>query len=210
MPACGGNGRRGSDGAEWERFCHGLFLVGKECHDCVEYDGRRCCHRSDQFSRLVRLVDGSNGFNFSDLGNADGRDIRFTDTVGTDLSYQIERCATPYAEVWVLVPLVKGTTSGLTTHIKMYWGKPGQTTTGSGSAVFSTTNGFIGVYHLSEGGTGTRYNSAQSSYNGTTVGYGGTESGNGDIAFGRQSQGRHRYGLHNLGAGSRRQETILP
>jgi PKD repeat protein len=153
------------------------------------------------FPVLVRLVDGSNGFNFSDLGNADGRDIRFTDTVGTDLSYQIERCATPYAEVWVLVPLVKGTTSGLTTHIKMYWGKPGQTTTGSGSAVFSTTNGFIGVYHLSEGGTGTRYNSAQSSYNGTTVGYGGTESGNGDIALGDSLKAVIGTDYINLGAG---------
>lgn len=153
------------------------------------------------FPVLIRLVDGSNGFSFSQILSAGGGDIRFTDTTGADLSYQIERCTSPNLEVWVLVPTVRGTASGLTTNIKMHWGKAGQTTTGSGGAVFSPANGFMGVYHLSEGGTGTRYNSAQNLYNGTPLNYDGTESCNGDVAFGDSLKAGAGTDGINLGTG---------
>ena len=134
------------------------------------------------FPYLVRLNSGN--FDFSQAQSS-GQDIRFSKYDGTHFPYQIERWSNTAdsAEIWVLVDTVYNNNS--TQSFKMYWGNASAVSSSNGYNVFSTSNGFIGVYHLSEGGTGTRYNSAQSSYNGTTVNYSGTtENANGDIGAG--------------------------
>lgn len=69
----------------------------------VEYDVM-------DFPLLVRLSEGGDGgasnFVFAEA-NDDGSDIRFTDSEGSNLNYQIERWAPNLraAEIWVLVPM---------------------------------------------------------------------------------------------------------
>ena len=135
------------------------------------------------FPVLIRLTDGLDGFSFSELGNPDGRDIRFTDSTGAvNLPYQLDRCTSPNLEAWVLVPLVKGTTSGITTRIKMYWGNSSATSLSSGAAVFTQANGYAGVWHLGDAGTGARADATANGFSATTYNYSGTESTpNGDI-----------------------------
>ena len=102
------------------------------------------------FPVLIRL--NSTNFNF-DSSAADGSDIRFTDSNGKPLSYEIERWdnSAKEAEVWVKVDTINGNDS--TQYISMFWGA--STETGSegeragGSAVFDTADGFQGVWHFS-------------------------------------------------------------
>lgn len=78
-----------------------------------------------------------------------GADLRFSDATGhTALSYEIERFdPTGNSYIWVKVPAVAGAT---TTNIQAHWGRPTATSESNGQAVFS--NGFVGVWHLSETG----------------------------------------------------------
>ena len=133
-----------------------------------------------RFPYLVRLT-GSN-FDFNQAQSS-GQDIRFSRADGARFQYEVERWdkTNQVADIWVLVDTVY---TNSTQYIKMYWGKSDATSKSNGPKVFETTNGFVGVYHLGEGGTGARYNSAQNQYNGTTVGYDGTESTSGAIGKG--------------------------
>src|SRR5690606_5317530 len=118
------------------------------------------------FPMLVRL--DSNNFLFAQA-QSDGRDIRFADPDGTNLSYQIERwdVATRKAEIWVKVPQVDGNSSA--DFIRMYWGNSSATALSDGMAVFGTADGYQAVWHLSEetAGTGTAdlYKDATSNLN---------------------------------------------
>jgi hypothetical protein len=103
--------------------------------------------QSDQtnFPLLVRLNKGN--FNFSQA-KSDGGDLRFADSTGALLSYEIERfdATNKIGEVWVLIPSVKGNNNSQ--WFKMYWGKSSATSIGSSSAVFTASNGYVGVWHL--------------------------------------------------------------
>ncbi|MCF7956600.1 MAG: DUF2341 domain-containing protein [Phycisphaerae bacterium] len=97
------------------------------------------------FPLLVRL----NGDNFVFSQTADdGSDIRFS-AAGRPLSYEIEQWDKDAAEVsiWVRIPLIKGNDRQI---IKMYWGKPDAKSESDGKAVFNTSNGYIGVWHLGD------------------------------------------------------------
>ena len=96
---------------------------------------------------LVRLTGADSLLNLS----ATGADLRFTKADGvTRLKHQIERIdsAAQLAEVWVLMDTVYGNNS--TQTLRMYWGKSGAADSSNGKAVFDTTNGFQGVWHLGE------------------------------------------------------------
>jgi PKD repeat protein len=125
------------------------------------------------FPVLVKLTRATNTFSFAQA-QKNGNDIRFAKSDGiTRLPYQIERwdSANQVAELWVKVD-VKGNDN--VQNISMLWGNAVAADSQNSKAVFSTDNGFVGVYHLSENGVGTRYNSAQNAYNGTTKNYEGT------------------------------------
>jgi len=99
------------------------------------------------FPVLVRLT--SSGFDFSQAKD-NGEDMRFADSDGTELSYQIERWdkTGQTADIWVLVPQVDGDSD--TDYIEMYWGNSGATDESNGENVFQTNNDFAGVWHLNE------------------------------------------------------------
>jgi len=101
------------------------------------------------FPVLVRLNAGN--FNFPQA-QVSGNDIRFTKENGTPLSYEIERWDSTgsVAEIWVRVDTVFGNDSSQ--YITMYWGlrSTGSATQSlsNSAAVFDTTNGFGGVWHM--------------------------------------------------------------
>jgi hypothetical protein len=87
----------------------------------------------------------------------DGHDIRFTKLDGTPLPHEIERwdSAASLAEVWVRMDTVYGNASSQI--ILMSWGASTGSATSSlsnGEAVFDSADGFAGVWHLGESGTG--------------------------------------------------------
>gem|GEM_PF-2090209 len=101
---------------------------------------------------LIRLTNAN--FDFSQA-KSNGGDLRFTDSAGNLLPYEIERfdATSKKAEIWVLIPTVVGNNNSQ--YFKMYWGRNPATTLSSGNGVFSSTNSYQGVWHLSEEAAGT-------------------------------------------------------
>ena len=99
---------------------------------------------TDQFGFpvLVRLTASNFDFN-----KAQGQNVNFTKTDGTDLSYEIEQwdSLAQSAVIWVKADTVYGNDS---THAIML--NCGNTGISNPHAVFDTANGFCGVWHLNE------------------------------------------------------------
>lgn len=130
------------------------------------------------FPVLLRLRD--NNFDFSGA-NADGSDIRFVNADGTPLFYEIERWGAnaQEAEVWVKVDTVRGNDS--TQSIIMYWGNPEAAAQSNSTAVFDTSEGFQGVWHLAEAGNTTVKDATINRYDGTPTGMSATSAVDGNI-----------------------------
>jgi hypothetical protein len=116
------------------------------------------------FPVLVRLT-GSN-FAFAQAKSG-GADLRFTKPDNTFLPYEIERwdSAGQAAEIWVNVDTVQGNNNRQ--YIVMYWGNSSAADRSSGAAVFSTSNGFQGVWHLGDNSTTTAYDATANRFDGT-------------------------------------------
>jgi biopolymer transport protein ExbB len=84
-----------------------------------------------------------------------GADIRFYDATGKPLPHAIELWdrAAGKAAVWVLLDRVKGASKDQS--IVMRWGSSRAVDASNSQAVFSTKNGFVGVWHLDEDGNTT-------------------------------------------------------
>jgi hypothetical protein len=117
-----------------------------------------------KFPLLVRLADTN--FIFSQA-KTNGEDLRFAKSDSTPLPYEIERwdAANSRAEVWVKIDTIYGDNG--TQAITMYWGNPDAVSASNSAAVFDTTNGFQGVWHLSEAGNTTAYDATGNHYDGT-------------------------------------------
>ena len=128
------------------------------------------------FPVLVILTPGN--FDYSHC-QSDGRDIRFVDTDdATQLKYQIENWnynGTSY--IWVKVPQIDGSSS--TDYIWMYYGNPAAVDGQDAENVWDSN--YVAVWHLSEGGTGTRYDSTSNNNDGTPQNYDGDEAVTGQI-----------------------------
>ncbi|MDD5674666.1 MAG: DUF2341 domain-containing protein, partial [Chitinivibrionales bacterium] len=134
------------------------------------------------FPVLVRLNAGNFDFRRA-TGN--GADIRFTKSDGSPVPYEIEQwdSANAQAAIWVKVDTVYGNDN--THYLTIYWGAGAGAATSSlsnGAAVFDTTGGFVGVWHLNtlsdatlNGNTLTNNNSAHI----TSALIGGAQSFNG-------------------------------
>jgi len=113
------------------------------------------------FPVLIRLT--SANFDFTQA-KSNGDDIRFAKSDTTFLPYEIERWdpVTQVAEVWVKTDTIYGNDSMQV--ITMYWGNKNAVNTSSSAAVFDTSSGFEGVWHLGEtdtlaaDATGNHYN----------------------------------------------------
>jgi hypothetical protein len=99
------------------------------------------------FPVLVRLTDGD--FPFSQA-EPSGLDIRFVRVDSLFLPYEIERwdAANKQAEIWVMVDTIFGNDS--LQSVMMYWGNPIASDASNAKAVFDTTDGFVGVWHMNE------------------------------------------------------------
>jgi hypothetical protein len=98
------------------------------------------------FPLLVRLH--KDFFDFKQA-KAGGEDLRFSTSGGAKLAYQIDEwdAANGSASVWVRVPEIQGNARQ---EIKLHWGKPDAVSESSGKAVFNDSNGYLGVWHLTD------------------------------------------------------------
>ena len=98
------------------------------------------------FPLLVRL--NRHNFDFRQA-KRHGEDLRFSDSRGETLAYQIDEwdVAGQAAAIWVRIPLIKGEARQ---EIRMYWGKPDASSESGGAAVFNAENGFRSVMHLDD------------------------------------------------------------
>lgn len=86
-------------------------------------------------------------------------DLRFVSSDGSTLPLEIEEWnASGTSTVWVLVPSIAA--SGATT-IEMCWGASGVSSISDGESVFTTDNGYAGVWHLGETSTGPVYDATE-------------------------------------------------
>jgi biopolymer transport protein ExbB len=140
------------------------------------------------FPLLVRLTNASvaTGSDVLSGALANGADVRFTSGDGqTAYAYEIESWSATAAAIWVKVPSIAG---NALTSLRIYWGKTGEATASSGGAVFDTTGGFVGVWHM--GGTG---DAADATFNARTATNVGTTGATGNIGPGRTLNGSDQY-----------------
>ena len=97
------------------------------------------------FPLLVRL--NKDFFDFSQAKST-GEDIRFS-ADGKPLAYQVERwdAVGGTADIWVRIPIIRGNDQQ---EIRMHWGNDDDASESNGEKVFQTTEGFAGVWHLSD------------------------------------------------------------
>jgi len=110
---------------------------------------------------------------------SDGYDILFTDSTGTAvIPHEIERYTSASGDLvaWVKVPTVS---SSANTTIYMYYGNPASSDQQNKNGVWDAN--YKAVWHLNEGGTGTRYDSTANANNANPRNYDGTEGTTGQI-----------------------------
>jgi hypothetical protein len=98
------------------------------------------------FPYLVKLT--ANNFDFTQALSK-GQDVRFANSTGTHLPYQIESwdATGKKAFVWVKVDAILG--NNATQYIRMYFGSAGAADSSNKNAVFSTADHFAAVWHFS-------------------------------------------------------------
>jgi hypothetical protein len=115
------------------------------------------------FPVVVRLT--KDKFDFSQAAK-NGTDLRFTNSTGEPLQYEIEQwdSAGGTGIVWVKVDTVHGNSAEQ--YIQMYSGFPAAVNGSNSVGVFDTANGFQGVWHLSEAGNATAKDATVNGYDG--------------------------------------------
>jgi hypothetical protein len=116
------------------------------------------------FPVLVRLNSGN--FTFSQAQKY-GEDIRFTKSDSTPLAFEIERwdlVGGGRAEIWVNADTIFGNNDRQC--ILMFWGNALATPLSQNNAVFTTANGFQGVWHLSDASGDSIRDASANRYNG--------------------------------------------
>jgi hypothetical protein len=128
------------------------------------------------FPVLINITDSD----LKSKARSDGYDIIFTELDGkTRLDHEIEYYNSSSGELvsWVRIPSLSSSSD---TIIYMHYGNSGQTSpTANPDGVWNTN--YLGVWHLDESGTGTRYDSTSNNYDGTPENYNGDEATTGRI-----------------------------
>ena len=121
------------------------------------------------FPVLIRLT--KSNFNFSQA-SGNGYDIRFTKSNNTPLHYEIETwdSSQGYAAVWVKLDTILP--NNTTQNIRMHWGNKqvAGIDSSSSTAVFDTSTGFAGVWHMNQTPTILLLDATAHHYNGTASG----------------------------------------
>ncbi|MBN1600477.1 MAG: DUF2341 domain-containing protein [Chitinispirillaceae bacterium] len=116
------------------------------------------------FPVLVRLRSANFSFNEA---RSDGADIRFVSSSGVPLHFEIERwdSGEKEADIWVKVDTVRGNNEHQ--YITMYWGNADAISKSNSIAIFDTSEGFQGVWHMSETGSSTVFDATANHLDGT-------------------------------------------
>ena len=144
----------------------------------IQFSGYNKSETLTNFPALVVLSNNCfSGFAYSQFLSG-SNDLAFTDATGTtNLNYEIDTWnASGLSYVWVQVPTM---TSNST--ITAWWGAPGQTPLACTTNGTTWTNGYVGVWHMAEAGTGTRYDSTSNTND--AVDTGATQAG-GEVGYG--------------------------
>jgi len=137
------------------------------------------------FPVLINFVSDSD---LRDHARSDGHDILFTDSSGTAvIPHEISQytSTTGALVAWVNIPTVS---SAENTTIYLYYGNPASSDKQNKNGVWDSQ--YRTVWHLDEGGTGTRYDSTSNANNAIPRYYAGTEGTTGQIAG---ADRLHRY-----------------
>jgi hypothetical protein len=142
------------------------------------------------FPILVRLTSGNFSFGQAKSG---GADLRFTKPDNAFLPYEIERWdpANGAAEIWVKTDTIHGYNDSQ--YIVMYWDNATAADSSNNAAVFDTTNGFAGVWHLGEAGNTTAYDATINHYDGTPSGMSAASAVPGIIGKAQDFNGTSNY-----------------
>ena len=133
------------------------WKFSKKLHLNTTASGANTAGTVTNFPVLVRLT--SSNFDFVQAKSG-GADIRFVKSDGSPLSYEIERwdASALAAEIWVKVDTIYGNNGSQ--FITMLWGaqqgalqSASAVSLSNGPAVFDTSQGFQGVWHLSQSDT---------------------------------------------------------
>ena len=125
------------------------------------------------------LISLSADSDLRDHARSDGHDILFTDSGGTVvIPHEIGRYTSSTGDliVWVNVPAVSSTAN---TTIYLYYGNPSSPDMQNRNGVWDAD--YRAVWHLDEGGTGTRYDSTSNANNANPRNYAGTEGTTGQV-----------------------------
>ena len=146
------------------RASAGLFSAWNYYSD-LTFSGYTGAETLTNFPVLVSITNFS-GFAYSQVSNAVGGDLRFTEASGnTELNYEVESWNTNGASyVWVQVPSLATNVS-----IRAYWGQaadaaPAYTTNGA-----TWSNGYVAVWHFAET-SGTTLSDSAGNYPGVAQG----------------------------------------
>jgi hypothetical protein len=133
------------------------------------------------FPMLVRL--NSVNFNFSQA-KPNGEDLRFLKQDNSALAFEIEYwdSATSTATIWVKTDTVFGNNNSQ--YFFMLWGSPNAKTNSTPAAVFDTSNGFQGVWHLGESGGAIQKDATVNHFDGTPTAMTGSSDVTGIIGRG--------------------------
>jgi hypothetical protein len=127
---------------------YSAWLYSKKLYFNTTESGANVDGNVVNFPVLIRL--NSLNFNFTQA-KPGGADVRFANQNNVFLPYEIERwdAANGQAEVWVKVDTVVGNSDSR--YMIFYWGNAKAASAGNGAAVFDTSSGFQGVWHLKLG-----------------------------------------------------------
>jgi hypothetical protein len=173
----GGGGGGGSDGGIVP-----ALPPGSPWFDCswgyrknITINHSRVPATQANFPVLISLTSDSD---LSSHAQGSGNDILFTASDGTTkLSHEIESYSGGTLVAWVKVPSLSSTTD---TTILMYYGNSGSASQQDATNVWDAN--YEAVWHLNEGGTGTRYDSTSNRNDLNPRNYTGIEATTGQIA----------------------------
>jgi Concanavalin A-like lectin/glucanases superfamily/Domain of unknown function (DUF2341) len=142
------------------------------------------------FPVLVRL--NGNNFTFNQAMKY-GEDIRFTKPDSSELQYEIERwdSAGQQAEIWVKVDTVFG--NNALQYVTLRWGNSLASGRSNSAAVFDTSSGFQGVWHLAQTGNGVASDATGNHFDGISFGTNATSATQGIIGTAQEFDGSSSY-----------------
>ncbi|MFO1006645.1 MAG: DUF2341 domain-containing protein [Planctomycetaceae bacterium] len=155
----------------------------------LTFDNATRAENLTDFPILVTL--DTNRFDYS-LAQANGADIRFVDTDGTVLDYEIETWnPNGQSAIWVKVPRIDASSGS--DSIWMYYGNAAASDAQNPTGVWS--NGYVGVWHLSGNPSEAMaiQDSSSSQVDGTSIGMDASNQVNGPIGGALKFDGVSEY-----------------